>query len=90
MEIKEVVERLKGRVEIDLVEINDLKLAISALEKQQPRKARNTKLASGKLGDNGIMKGECPCCGETVTGNWYGEYCGCCGQKIDWREAYNG
>ena len=60
--------------------------AIKALEKQIPKKPTNQRLASGIIGDNGIMQGECPCCGENVIGNYYGEYCGCCGQAIDWSE----
>ena len=54
--------------------------------KQIPKKPINQRLASGIIGDNGIMQGECPCCGEYVIGNYYGEYCGCCGQALDWDE----
>lgn len=64
-------------------------MAIAALEKLEGKKPKDTKFAYGKLGDWGIKAGNCPVCGESVIGNTYGEYCGCCGQKLDWGEAYD-
>lgn len=58
----------------------------NALEKQIPKKPKNQRLAEGILGDNGIYAGNCPSCEEKVIGNYYGEYCGCCGQRLDWSE----
>lgn len=63
-------------------------MAIDALEKQMGKAPKGKKL-DRVLGDNGIMQGACPSCGETVTGNWNGQYCGHCGQKLDWEEQAN-
>ena len=65
-----------------------LDMAIAALEKQEGKKPTNVRITDGRLGDSGIKSGECPSCGEEVVGNWYGEYCGICGQKLDWSDAY--
>ena len=65
-----------------------LDMAIAALEKQEGKKPINVRLADGRLGDNGIKSGECPSCGREVDGNLLGIYCGSCGQKLDWSDAY--
>ena len=65
-----------------------LDMALAALEKQEGKKPTNVRLTDGRLGDSGIKRGDCPSCGEEVVGNWYGEYCGICGQKLDWSDAY--
>lgn len=57
-----------------------------AIEKQIPKKPKNQRLAEGRLGDNGVYAGNCPSCKEKVIGNYYGNYCGCCGQALDWSE----
>lgn len=64
-----------------------LQLAISALEKQIPKKAE--KLTAGepiKIGNITFGKGtsiyECPGCGTLIARHYV--YCNGCGQAIDW------
>ena len=73
---------------IDTVYVMDKNIITKALIKQLVAKkpicidlSRDRELA-----EHNIMEGKCPTCGETVTGNWYGEYCGCCGQKLKWED----
>lgn len=51
-----------------------LKLAINALEKQIPKKAIPVK--------EGSVWTKCPVCGDT----YIDEYCGKCGQRLDWSD----
>lgn len=66
-------------------------IAITALEKQIPRKP---KMLTYKLLIEGGWKYECPCCGCAVGENAFTDYeyierfepyCGQCGQAIDWK-----
>jgi len=84
MEIKEAIELLDNL--LGMIEDNHgndydeaLHMAISALEKQAPKKPIGAK----RFAD--LYLGFCPSCGE---GN-YSEYgfCGKCGQATDWAEA---
>lgn len=61
--------------------------AIEALEKQIPKKTKNIRFSNDyRLSEHNIKEADCRFCGKTVTGNYYGEFCGCCGQAIDWGE----
>ena len=73
---------------IDTAYIMDKKVIATALTKQLVAKKPICIALSRDRGlaEHNIMEGKCPTCGETVTGNWYGEYCGCCGQKLKWEE----
>lgn len=57
-------------------EINALNIAISALEKQIPKKLKNQVICDGE-----VVAGSCPTCGERLYG---GMFCHECGQCIDW------
>ena len=62
-----------------------MEVAIQALEKQVPKKVKNIRFSRDReLAEHNIMEGECPECGETMTGNTFGEYCGSCGIALDW------
>lgn len=64
--------------------------AIDAIEKQMPKKPKNIRSSNDyRLAEHNIFDGDCPVCGERITGNYYGEFCGCCGQAIDWSEVYD-
>lgn len=73
---------------IDTVYVMDKKVITQALTKQLVAKKPICIALSRdrELAEHNIMEGKCPTCGETVTGNWYGEYCGCCGQKLKWED----
>lgn len=54
-----------------------------ALKKQIPKRLKNIRFSKDYvLAEHNIKEGKCPVCGETVTANYFGEYCGCCGQKV--------
>lgn len=57
-------------------------IAISALEKQMPKKLQNIHRFRGRE----KCVGTCPTCG-CVCCSDYGDYCGGCGQAIDWTEG---
>ena len=60
-------------------------LAIQALKKQVPKKVKNIRFSRDyELAEHNIKEGECPECGETMTGNTFGYHCGCCGVALDW------
>jgi hypothetical protein len=67
--------------DVFLQDIEALKVGISALEKQLPKKVLNLMLnADGKT--TKVFKGICPCCQCIVTN----EYCSRCGQALDWSD----
>ena len=66
--------------EVFLQDIEALKVGISALEKQIPKKVVNFMLNDGKLIK--VFKGICPYCQCIVTN----EYCSRCGQAFDWSD----
>ena len=66
--------------EVFLQDIEALKVGISALEKQIPKKVVNFMLNDGKLIK--VFKGICPYCQCIVTN----EYCSRCGQALDWSD----
>ncbi|MBO1264355.1 hypothetical protein J3A84_04780 [Proteiniclasticum sp. SCR006] len=62
-----------------------IELAIQALEKQIEKKVKNIRFSRDyELAEHNIMEGECPDCGETVTGSYLGNYCGSCGVALNW------
>lgn len=85
MEVKEAIEWLRsieenihgGDESFDLKRKEALNVAISALEKQVPKKIRPASKASPCA---------CPMCGFVGFYN----YCGSCGQAIDWTEDEDG
>lgn len=56
-----------------------VKEAISALEKQIPKKPITYKSTN---------RADCPCCGNVVRGiqDSFGNWCSKCGQRLDWSE----
>lgn len=67
--------------EVFLQDIEALKVGISALEKQMPKKVLNLMLNSdGKT--TKVFKGICPYC-KCIVNN---EYCSRCGQALDWSD----
>lgn len=59
-----------------------IELAVSALEKQIPKKLQNLHRFRGRE----KCVGTCPTCGYACCSD-YGDYCGGCGQAIDWTEV---
>lgn len=97
MEIKKAIELLQdvlfslpGKYE------EALQMAISALEKQEPKKPRTERTDYDTLGDY-CINCYCPCCNRRVVSKdstgWFAgkpvKYCEC-GQKIDWSEVDDG
>ena len=68
--------------DVFLQDIEALKVGITALEKQVPKKVLNLMLnADGKPAK--VFKGICPYCQCIVTN----EYCSRCGQALDWSDS---
>lgn len=85
----ELIREMKVNVPITQVDITNTEwaqeIAVEALEKQIPKKVKNIRFSRDyELAEHNIMEGECPECGETMTGNTFGEYCGSCGVALDW------
>lgn len=78
MEIKkaiEILKHLKNDLHLKSEEyVECFSMAISALEKQKGKKPLPV--------SNGSTWSKCPVCGDTRID----EYCGKCGQRIDWSE----
>jgi len=67
------------------IDFEDLECIKHALEKQVEKKVKNIRFSRDyELAEHNIMEGECPDCGETVTGSYLGNYCGSCGVALDW------
>ena len=58
------------------------KIVVDALEKQMPKKLQNIHRFRGRE----KCVGTCPTCGYACCSD-YGDYCGGCGQAIDWTEG---
>jgi patatin-like phospholipase/acyl hydrolase len=86
----EEVKAIRNNPTAAACDIKELQRLIDeAVEKQIPKKPTEIRGSRDcRLWENGIMEGNCPECGETVTENWFGCYCGHCGQALDWEEAY--
>ena len=68
--------------DVFLQDIEALKVGITALEKQMPKKVLNLMLnADGK--PTKVFKGICPYC-QCIVNN---EYCSRCGQALDWSDS---
>ena len=63
-------------------------MAISALEKQIPKKPEDLQLVKNAAGYTFSRSGKCPCCGETVEYYCNSWVCDLCGQAIDWGNNY--
>lgn len=88
-EVLDVLKRMRiamATAKVDGIRVLEpLNVAIQALEKQVPKKVKNIRFSrEHELAEHNIMEGECPECGETMTGNTFGYYCGCCGVALDW------
>ena len=57
-------------------------IAVEAMEKQIPKKLQNIHRFRGRE----KCVGACPVCGYVFCSD-YGDYCGGCGQAIDWMEG---
>ena len=71
-----------GSIQLVNKRIEALGMAISALEKQIPKKLQNIHRFRGRE----KCVGTCPTCGYTCYSD-YGDYWGGCGQAIDWRRV---
>ena len=99
MTYKEVIGQLMSNTEGDYINSDDLeafKVAISALEKQIPKKATEETINRGIdiTGEYDIDCNLCcPGCGavvgtfETGENEYFAKYCGECGQALDWSDA---
>lgn len=65
------------------LKVEHINLAISALEKQVPKKPTNITELRNVLNLNTINYGICPSCKNEVNDD-NNTYCHHCGQKIDW------
>ena len=81
MAIQEAIDLFKedlkdGKCNEDCPECNARELAISALEKQIPKKPKDHPLSDGK----------CPCCNAVFDYDWKpkSKFCQNCGQALDW------
>lgn len=82
---KYIYENMNPDMELSRLKCEAFDVAIQALEKQVPNKVKNIRFSRDrKLAEHNIKEGECPECGETMTGNTFGYYCGCCGVALDW------
>lgn len=73
-------QRVEGKEVIEDYSLCDM--AISALEKQIPKKLQNLHRFMGRE----KCVGTCPACGYVCCSD-YGDYCGGCGQAICWTEG---
>lgn len=76
---QEAIEDIKSCIGCGIYE-ETANVAISALEKQIPKKPIDNKNFS--FGNVGI----CPCCNEDITTMYSSKVCTNCGQAIDWSE----
>ena len=86
MTYQEAIENLKYLISGDCTDnqmdfVEEIKMAITALEKQIPKKAHIS--LHGTTDWN--TKCRCPACRKDVFGTQ--KYCGNCGQALDWGES---
>lgn len=71
-----------------------LNLAIESLEKQVPQKVvgmhRSTNKEDEDVYGEDAKFGNCPSCKLLVCSVWNNEYCGDCGQRLDWSDEQEG
>lgn len=77
MTIEEAIKDIKENIQPS-VGGKSLEMAIAALEKQIPKKARGIRY----FGEAGYYIGLCPCCKSGNNSEF--QYCWDCGQAIDW------
>lgn len=89
---EEAIDFISNKIQIDVRFCSDddinktetaLKLAISALEKQIPKKPIPTEEQNIRY----VMNYTCPSCGKHFIGTGIANYCYHCGQALDWRET---
>ena len=85
MEIQETIENLKYLISDDCTDnqtdfIEEIEIAIDALEKQIPKKPIETNEQHIRYSMNYI----CPSCGKHFSGTGIASYCYHCGQALDW------
>ena len=89
MTIQEVknnfVQNLAENAYINMCSVEEMNIAISALEKQIPKKPIEKELI-GASATGYKYKGRCPKCSSTVS-QYKGNYCHHCGQALDWSEV---
>ena len=61
-------------------------MAVSALEKQIPKKPEDLRPIKNAAGYIFSRSGKCPCCGEIIDYYYNSWVCDFCGQAIDWSE----
>lgn len=87
--VKEICRKLKkllvemdkerdDKVTIQNIPVEHLRVAVQELEKQIPKKATDIRY----FGEAGYYIGLCPCCKSGNNSEF--QYCGDCGQAIDW------
>lgn len=82
---KEAIEQLKSNAYGDYINLSDLQaidIAISALEKQAPKKVLN--ISNEYDGEYG----HCPCCNHSVYSFREFRRCNKCGQALDWKNVF--
>ena len=77
MTIEEAIKDIKENIQPS-VGGKSLEMAIAALEKQISKKATDIRY----FGEAGYYIGLCPCCKSGNNSEY--QYCGDCGQAIDW------
>ena len=87
MKIQETIENLKYLISDDCSDnqtdfIEEIEIAIDALEKQIPKKPIATDEQHIRYSMNYI----CPLCGKHFSGTGIASYCYHCGQALDWND----
>lgn len=90
---QEAIENLQYLISDDCTDtqsdyVEEIELAIEALEKQIPKKPKQMLEPIRKHFNTGVNGFYCPICNSDLLDmdNDCFEYCPCCGQKIDWSE----
>ena len=87
MKLKEVIKNLKYRISDDCTDnqmdfVEEIEIAIDALEKQIPKKPTPTDEQHIRYSMNYV----CPLCGKHFSGTGIASYCYHCGQALDWND----
>ena len=87
MKIQEAIENLKYLISDDCTDnqmdfVEEIEIAINALEKQIPEKPIATDEQHIRYSMNYI----CPLCGKHFSGTGIASYCYHCGQSLDWSD----
>lgn len=79
------VQNLAENAYINMCSVEEMNIAIKALEKQIPKKPFEKEVIGVSM--TGYKhKGQCPKCSSTVL-QYKGNYCPNCGQALDWSEV---